>query len=92
MNNGNKYEKKVTGYPSLDRPWLQYYSESAIREAVPEGSMYEYMHAQNEHYLFLNAISYYGRKITYGQLEENIVKCAKALVVMGIKKRRYRLT
>lgn len=86
MNNGNKYEKKVTGYPSLDRPWLQYYSESAIREAVPEGSMYEYMHAQNEHYLFLNAISYYGRKITYGQLEENIVKCAKALVVMGIKK------
>lgn len=23
-------EKKMTGYPSIDRPWLKYYTEEAI--------------------------------------------------------------
>lgn len=86
MNNGNKYQKELTGYPSIDRPWLQYYSERSIREPVPEGSMYEYMHTQNERYHSFCAISFFGRKITYGQLEENIGKCARALAGMGVKK------
>ena len=35
-------EKKLTGYPSIDRPWLKYYSEEAIMTEIPENkSVYE---------------------------------------------------
>ena len=27
-------EKKLTGYPSIDKPWLKYYSEEAINGVV----------------------------------------------------------
>lgn len=29
-------EKKVTGYPSVDKPWLKYYTEEAINAQLPE--------------------------------------------------------
>ena len=34
-------EKKVTGYPSIDKPWLKYYSEEAIRAELPNDTLYE---------------------------------------------------
>ena len=29
-------EKKMTGYPSIDKPWLKYYTEDAINAQLPE--------------------------------------------------------
>ena len=29
-------EKKLTGYPSIDKPWLKYYSEEAINAPLPD--------------------------------------------------------
>ena len=31
MNNANNNENKLTGYPSIDKPWLRYYSKEAMR-------------------------------------------------------------
>ena len=28
-------EQKMTGYPSIDKPWLKYYSEEAINTPLP---------------------------------------------------------
>ena len=75
---------ELTGYPSIDKPWLKYYSEEAINAPLPEGSMYEYMMSRNRENLQDIAINYFGKKITYGQLDEQISKCAKALAGMGI--------
>ena len=77
-------EKELTGYPSIDKPWLKYYSEEALRAKVPECSMYEYMMSRNKESLSDTAINYFGKKITYGQLDEQITKCVKALEGMGI--------
>ena len=30
-----------TGFPSVDKPWLKYYSEEAIQEKLPECTMYD---------------------------------------------------
>ena len=38
----------ITGYPSIDRPWLKYYSEEAIHAKVPECSMYQYLVEKNK--------------------------------------------
>ena len=29
-------EKQLSGYPSIDKPWLKYYSEDAIDTPIPE--------------------------------------------------------
>ena len=36
-------EKELTGYPSIDKPWLKYYSDEAITAPLPECTMYEYL-------------------------------------------------
>lgn len=32
-------EKQLTGYPSIDKPWLKYYSEEASNAPLPEHSL-----------------------------------------------------
>lgn len=32
-------EKKLTGYPSVDKPWLKFYSKEAINAKMPSDSI-----------------------------------------------------
>lgn len=74
-----------TGYPSIDRPWLKYYSDEAINGTLPECSIYEYLYENNKDYLSDIAIIYLGRKISYKELFENIDKTAAAFLKLGVK-------
>lgn len=74
----------LTGFPSIDKPWLKYYSQEAINGSLPECTIYEYIWANNRNHLHDIALRYYGRKITYGQLFENIKKTAVAFSAMGV--------
>ncbi len=78
-------EKEMTGYPSIDKPWLKYYTEEAINATLPECTIYEYLWQNNKDYPKDIAIVYLGNKITYGQLFANIDACEKALVSLGVK-------
>ena len=78
-------EKKLTGYPSIDKPWLKYYSEEAINAPLPECTIYEYLWENNKDHLDDIAIIYFNRKFTYGELFRNIDKTASALVAIGVK-------
>ncbi len=82
-----KMEKELTGYPSIDKPWLKYYSEEAINAPLPECSIYEYMYENNKDYPSDIAINYMGRKITYGELFESIDKTAAAFIKAGVKEK-----
>lgn len=60
--------EEFTGYPSIDRPWLKYYSLKAIDAPMPECTMYEYL-VQNSSACPQNiAISFFGSKVTYQKL------------------------
>ena len=74
-----------TGYPSIDKPWLKYYSEEAINASLPECTIYECLYENNKDYPSDIAINYLGRKITYGELFENIDKTAAAFLKAGVK-------
>lgn len=78
---------ELTGYPSIDKPWLKYYSEEAINAPLPECSIYEYMYENNKDYPSDIAINYMGRKITYGELFESIDKTAAAFIKAGVKEK-----
>ena len=74
----------LTGYPSIDKPWLKYYSEEAIHAPLPDGSMYDYMTACNAGRLDEPALNYFGRKITHRKLQAEIDRCARALTACGV--------
>lgn len=40
--------KEITGYTSIDKPWLKYYSEEAISAPLPECTIYEYLWENNK--------------------------------------------
>ena len=75
------------GYPSIDKPWLKYYSEEAINASLPECSIYDYLVQNNKDYSSDIAIIYLGRKITYKELFENIDKTAAAFLNAGVKEK-----
>lgn len=79
-------EKELTGYPSIDRPWLKYYSQDAVDAPLPECTMYEMVWKNNKEHLDDTALNYYGRKFTYGQLFAGIENAAKAFSALGVKK------
>ena len=81
----NIMEKKLTGYPSVDKPWLKYYSEEAINAPLPECTIFEYMYENNKAFPNDIALEYMGRKITYGKLFDRIDECAKSLTAMHVK-------
>lgn len=78
-------EKKLTGYPSIDKPWLKYYSAEAINTPLPECTMYEYIKQQNTQNLEKAALNYYGKKYTYRQMFESIDNAAKAFLKIYVK-------
>ena len=78
-------ERILTGYPSIDKPWLKYYSEEAITTPLPECTMYEFLWQNNKDFLDDVALRYYGTKITYGKLFEIIQKAASAFYTMGVR-------
>lgn len=77
--------KELTGYPSIDKPWLKYYSEEAINAPLPECTVYEYLWRQNREYPNNVALNYFGNRITFGKLFECISQTAAAFAVLGVK-------
>ena len=39
-------EKELTGYPSIDKPWLKYYTEEAINAPFPKMSKIDYIRSK----------------------------------------------
>ena len=79
----NTQEK--TGYPSTDKPWLKYYTQSDMQTKTPSCTVYQNIYNNNLKYLKDTAILYYGNKITYAQLFNNVDACAKSLAKYGVK-------
>ena len=77
---------EMTGYASIDKPWLKYYSEEAINAELPNCSLYEYLWENNKDYLNEYALNYFGRKITYGKMFFFIDRVASALATIGVKR------
>ena len=78
-------KQELTGYPSIDKPWLKYYTEEAINAPLPECSIYEYILANNKDHLDDIALIYFNKKITYGKMFDMIDKTASAFLSLGIK-------
>ena len=79
-------DKILTGYPSIDKPWLKYYTQEQINASLPHMTAYEYLKKQNADHLDYTAIDSEVGCYTYGELFDQIDATAKALWAMGIRK------
>lgn len=79
-------EGEQTGYPSIDKPWLKYYSEEHIKAEIPHMTAYEYLKKLNANRLELNAIDSEAGDYTYAELFAMIDKTAASLYKLGIEK------
>lgn len=79
--------KKMTGYASIDKPWLKYYDKEKLEKPLPKMTIYDYLKQESVMHPNQTAINYYGNKISYQKLiEKKIVDVVKAYTKLGIKK------
>lgn len=60
--------QRLTGYPSIDRPWLKYYSKDIFHISLPECSIYQFFLEGNKEYQEGVAFKYFGKTFTYQEL------------------------
>ncbi len=80
-------KETMTGYPSIDKPWLKYYTEETINATLPECTIYEYLWENNKDYQSNIALNYFDRKITYGEVFANIDNATKGYSAFGLKRK-----
>lgn len=78
-------QQTPTGYPSIDRPWLKYYSAKDINTPLPDCTMYELICRNNQDNLDRVAMNYYGTEITYKKFFAEISLVSGALERLGIE-------
>lgn len=80
-----KTMEHITGYPSIDKPWLKYYSKRPEDLVYPHQTMYQYAWERNKDHLDEVVFQYFDRRITYRTFFRSVEKTAKSLTAMGIK-------
>ena len=75
----------LTGKPSIDKPWLQYYTDAAIMSSLKPMTVYDYLYTCNTDNMDGVALNYFGRKITFRQLFHNIDTTVFAFKKYGVK-------
>lgn len=78
--------KSYTGYASLDKPWLKYYPKNVENIEIPKMSIYQLLWECNKDNLNSTAMKYFGFPISYRRYFQKIVKYAKSLLMIGVKK------
>ena len=78
--------KEITGFASIDKPWLKYYTEKAATKELPKKTFYRYAKDNNEYNMGMNAIKYYGFKMTYKKFFDIVDRVANSFAALGVKK------
>ena len=78
-------EKNLTGYPSIDKPWLKYYPAELLSPKPTFNKILDRIKMvwQNPDETIIN---YYDTEIKVGEFINRVNQVAKSLVAMGIKK------
>ena len=79
-------KKNWTGYPHIDRPWMQYYEKGADEIRIPNINLKKYLEGKNIGRESLIAEIYYGRKTSYGEFFDGCDLASQALSQVGVKK------
>ena len=77
-------EKKLTGYPSIDKPWLKYYREEPDRTIITEQTIYQLVFS-NDQDMNSVALEYLKVKWTFEKLKKETDKAAASFYSSGLR-------
>ena len=75
----------MTGFPSIDKPWLKYYTAEELNIEIPETSLYENIKRHVGNLGGKTAIEYLGLKVSYDNMFKKIEMTARALKAVGVE-------
>ena len=78
-------EGKLTGYPSIDKPWMKYYRKSPIREIDSDNTIYRMIFESNKYNMDEDALEYLGVNIKFDELKKQVDKLAQAFYRDGVR-------
>ncbi len=81
-------EQKLTGYPSIDKPWLNFYSPDAYEKAISiptNKTVWDVIEECLIRDKDVPAIEYFGRKISRERFIELVYEWSKTFKALGIK-------
>ena len=79
-------KQAMTGYPSIDKPWLKHYTEKWSKDLLPQKTVYRNIYDNNFNHKEDTAIIFNGFKTSYAKMFEMTEAYAKALKANGIEK------
>lgn len=82
----NLEELKLSGYPTVDKPWTAIYNQDELGKEIPKRTAYQEVYNNNSTFPKDLALEFFGSKINYSTFFRNIEATAKALQEYGVKK------
>ena len=77
----------MTGFPSIDKPWLKYYHANAEKEAnnIPKGkTVWDIIEESLYKHMDIPAIEYFGRSISRKEFVDNVYLWARVFKKLGV--------
>lgn len=81
-------ERNLTGYPSIDKPWLKYYeigAEDKANDIPKDKTVWDVIEERLYKYIDIPAIEYFGRTITRKEFIDEVYLWAKVFKALEIK-------
>ena len=82
------FEKGLTGYPTVDRPWLNYYEEDTEERVnnIPENStIWDVIEGKLEEYYDIPALEYFGKTFSRPKFIELCYVWARTFRALGVE-------
>ena len=84
MNEGKRKTMNMTGKPSIDKPWLNFYPEPFKNIEVPKMTVEAFLKMKNPDENRVS-LEYYGHKFTWKELWKEVDLAARALRALGFE-------
>lgn len=82
---GKMVQGPTIGYPEFDKTFLQYYSDEAIKQDIPNMTITDFVWECNKDNMDGLFAKYFNEKITYKEFKEKVNEAKSALIASGIK-------
>lgn len=78
--------EKKTGYPHIDKPWMQFYDQNLVQKQDPKVNLTQYLKDKTKGLDSKIESSYYGVQTSYGEFWNKVDNASKVFTELGIKK------
>ena len=81
----SKQKQFLTGYPHIDKPWMQFHDEQLAKLVDPEMNITEYLKSMTAGFEKEIATTYYGKLDNYEKFWNKVDNASKVLTELGIE-------